>query len=487
MSKTVAFISLFLVSASLLRADEVSSTKMLKRLSKNVGSIQSTCQLPEYGRPWRWQDSKRRSGQCLVVGDNLVLTLADLVHGVKQVQMRLGVEPLPTQLTPVAVDFETNLALLEGDLPDGAEPLVIPQKSDTEPSGQVGIYWKTPRGRMMRGSAVFDRIDIHKHTHAYQIQRIVKAVQSTQSGIGGATPVFKGETFFGLAFSWGQDRDFAIIPCETIHRSFDIENRRLRKPTAMQGFTASPLVQQYMRRKLGLADREDGCFVSKVFDQGSGSGTLQAMDVLLSIAGRSVDAWGKIEEPGAGKIGFSFLFSQHQLDQKLPVTVIRNQKELSFDLDLSIMEDAAWRIPRFRKGEPSPYLIRGGFVFQPLSVAYLKQWGSGYVRKAPVNMVTMLEENQDKIKDDEQRDIVIISRVLAHESNRALQNQAGYIVSGINGAPLKGLQHLTDVLDNVGAEIVKLTLAPGDIPLWLSPHELKKADPEIQRMYDIRK
>ena len=472
-------ISLFLLAVSLPAEDN-------DHLKYSVVRISTTYQVPSFYFPWRWQNPQNKSGQGIVVGKNLVLTLASNVKNATVIEMLLNTEPVPTLLTIKEIDLGTNLALLEGNLPEGATPLEIPASSPYKRGETLYLFWKTSIGNLMKGSAVLDRVDCRFLADSDQKQTVFEAIRSSHPNNGFGVPVFdKNNKFFGMSIRGGNEYEFAIITCDIINRAFNIQNGTRRKPTAVAGFATEPLIQLYYRQKLGLTEKSGGCLISKVFDQGSGHRQLKKGDVLMKIGSSQLDAWGRYEHPEFGQLDYTHLFSDSFIDEKLPVTIIRDNKLLNLDLELTGIDDKKWLIPDNPMLNKTEFLIRGGFVFIPLTSTYLKEWGGDYTNKAPLSLLVVYNKKKTMTKTDDIQDLVILSKVIPHPANVGLQQLGGSIITKVNGQPLKSLRQLKEMLDKTDQEVIKLSLFPGDIPLWLSPETLKNADSDIQIRYGI--
>lgn len=459
-----------------------------KSIRYSVVRISTTYQIPSFYYPWRWKDPGTKSGQGIVVGNNLVLTLASNVKNATIIEMLLNSEPVPTQLKIKEIDLGSNLALLEGKLPDNVKPMVIPKKSKYQGGEKLYMFWKTSIGKLMKGSAVLDRVDGRFLTNSDQRQTIFQAIRSSHPNNGFGVPVFDGnDNFFGLSQRGGNEYDFSIITCDIINRAFNIEKGELKKPTSVAGFATEPLTQVYYRKKLGLSEKSGGCLVSKVFDQGTGHSQLKKGDVLMKIGDYNLDAWGRYNHPVFGQLYYSNLFSNYFIDEKIPVTIMRDKKMQEIQLELKDINDDDWLIPANPMLNKTEFLIRGGFIFIPMTLTYLNEWGGNFRNKAPLSLLVLYEKNKTKKKTDEIKDLVILSKVIPHPSNVGLQQLGGSIITKVNGKPLKSLKHLKEMLDQTDQEVVKLSLSPGDIPLWLSPETLKNADLDIQSRYGINK
>jgi hypothetical protein len=455
-------------------------------LRNSVVRITSTTQSPYFYSPWIWRPPQRISGEGIVVGKDLVMTLASTVKNATLIELTMGTEPVPTQMKVVAVNYNANIALLKGKLPETAKPIKIPATSKFTRSGALNLYWKTSTGMIIEGNAILDRVDTRYNFDSLQAISMMKAVKSTQPNMGYGIPVFDNDNkFFGLAIKGGGEYNFYILTCDTINRTLDIAKGKTKEPTAVAGFTAKPLTQVYYRQKLGLTEDNGGCLISKVFGQGSGSDQLEKGDVLLSICGHKLDAWGKYKHPEFGQLSYTHLFSEHYLSDKFPVTIMRDKQEQKLNLDLSEIDDSSWLIRTNSEMKPSQYIIRGGFIFIPLTKTYLYEWGGNFANKAPMPLVSIYNDKRYEIKTPEKQEYVLISRVLSHPTNMGMQNITNMTVEEVNGKPLKNLKELAEILNDPENDVLKLKLSSRKIPLWLSKKVLKSADQEIMQRYGI--
>lgn len=443
-------------------------------------------QKPVYYYPWRWHSPARRSCQGLVVSKRHVIVQASMVLNAALIEMRLNTEPIPTTMKVAFIDFDRNIALLEGELPPSAKVIKIPKVSQYDMSAKVRYFWKTKTGRFLEGTANLDRVESLTPLSSFQAQLWVSGSNASMRG-GFGEPVFLNGTLIGIGSYHNNNTSISIIPNEVIHKSISFESLKRAKQTSMPGFLTVPCTQKYLREQKGLEGIHGGCFVTEVFGQGSGSKSLKNGDILLSIAGKPLDAWGRYEHPKFGLLTYEHLFSDFELSSKLPIEIMRDKKKTKLDLDLSIVKDEAWLIPRYRNGEPSLYFIRGGFLFQNLCFPYLRAWGNDWKNKVPEDVMKIFEENKYVKKSEERQNIVILSQVLAHPINRGLQYIGRKIVSEVNGKKLRGLNHLKEIMDSDTSDLIHITLATGKIPLLVSAKELKSVDEKIRNMYGIDK
>ena len=471
-----------LASCAVLRPD---SEALKKRLSPGIVRLSSTIQIPAFHAPWIWRPTMTRSGQGVIVGKNLVLTLASNVINAKVIRATFGDEPEPIPLTVKSVNFDANLALLTGNLPQDATPLAVPNISVFKHAAPLRMYWKTGNGTLVEGSAILDKADARFNFNSFQTHIMFHAIRSSHPKTGYGVPVFDDKgNFFGLATQGGNEYDFIIVTCDTMSRAFDLKKGEPKPPTGMPGFSTSPLTQRYLRQKLGLSGTDGGCLVTKVFQQGSGHTQLKEGDVLLALDGRKLDAWGRYKHPIFGPLFHSHLFSEHFVTESMKADIVRDGKKMTLNLKLSAVDDSKWLVPFNPTMRATDYVVRGGFVFLPLTLTYIKEWGGNYYNIAPIPLLLAWENNKGVMKSAKRHEVVVLSRVLSHPSNMGLQT-GDCIVAEVNDRPLGSLKELKKALDDTSSKVVKLTLMPGRIPLWLSPKVLKQADEEIRLRYGI--
>lgn len=439
-------------------------------------------QAPLHYYPWKWSSPGMRSGQGIVVGDGLVLTLASMVKGSTLIEARRKAEPTPAQLSVLHVDLDRGLALLQGTLPEGCEPLTLPPTSTFRSGERVHTYWKTDEGRFMEGQAILDRVDSLSAPSSFQVLTWYEASNATVKG-GFGEPVFLGDQLIGLGSSNGTGAELSILPVESIHLRYDLPSGQLKPASGMPGFATAPCQQPFLREHRGLSDEDGGCIVSFVMEQGTGSQDLKVGDIILEFEGKPLDAWGRYEHPEFGDLPFEGLISQKSLGEKVRFLLVRDQERISIEVPVEKIDPDRWVVPVLRFNQPSRYLIRGGFVFQNLSLSYVRAWGRDWRKKAPDNIQMTIKELRGVVATEDRREIVLLSQVLAHPVNQGLKHIGREVIQSVNGEALRDLEHLKTLME--GDEVVRLGLFPHDQPVLLDPKELRGADGAIEQLYSI--
>ena len=89
------------------------------------------------------------------------------------------------------------------------------------------------------------------------------------------------------------------------------------------------------------------------------------------------------------------------------------------------------------------------------------------------------------MKDEELKEIVLISQVLSHPVNMGLQGFGRQVLTSVNDADIISLDQLKSIFDDPKVKSVKLTMRPGQTPLMLDPMQLRSADADIAKWYSI--
>ena len=432
--------------------------------------------------PWRWRSTQQRSGQGLVVGDDLVLVLASLVLNATHVEGRLNTEPSPTSLKVHHLDIDRGIALLKGKLPRVSQSFSLPQSSKLEKGSDVVMYWKTDEGRFMEGHGTLDRMESSSAQNSYQKQTYYQASNVSVRG-GYGEPVFCNEELIGFGARASGSSELSILPIEMVHLRYKLPGGEIRPDTAMSGIVTRPCLQKYLRNMKGLGHHRGGCWVSTVHEQGSGSGQLKKGDILLRFNDKELDAWGRYKDPLWGSLDWEVLLGQLPLGGEANLNILRDGQNLDLKLNLSTIDEEKWLIPAYRLGQRPQYFVRGGFVFQDLSMSYVKAWGVDWKKKAPDSILRILENKRGKIKG-EQQEIVLLSKVLSHPVNRGFQHMGREVINKINGNPLHSLRQLKELMDQ-SDHLIELSLGDDNLPLMLNPEALKSADEDIKRWYQV--
>jgi hypothetical protein len=178
--------------------------------------------------------------------------------------------------------------------------------------------------------------------------------------------------------------------------------------------------------------------------------SLRSDDVLLAVDGEPIRHDGTVRlSPGREneRVDFRWLVSKRTVGSRVKLSVSRQGKRIELQSTLSAPE---YLVPRFDEGEgegaPS-YLICGGCVFVPLTMAWLAEtierqkalYGNHAV--AELGFRRYLQEQRDR---DQQ--VIILSHVLADDVNVGYQSFENIVLSSVDGKRPINIAELCNIL-----------------------------------------
>ncbi|MFL2749977.1 MAG: PDZ domain-containing protein [bacterium] len=147
-------------------------------------------------------------------------------------------------------------------------------------------------------------------------------------------------------------------------------------------------------------------------------------------------------------------------------------------------------------GIPPRYLIRGGMIFQELTLNYLEVWGQNWENRAPLRLrlfkqldltrTTNASRTKHPIHPTSER-IVILSQVLPDVVNIGYQELRNMVVKKVNGKKVVNLESMVEALQNPKTDFHRIEFLPGSerVQIVLPVQELVSADERIMKNFQI--
>jgi hypothetical protein len=143
----------------------------------------------------------------------------------------------------------------------------------------------------------------------------------------------------------------------------------------------------------------------------------------------------------------------HHVGDEVHARVLRKGAIEEIDIELRPYQGL---VPRSRYDESPRYAIFAGFVFQPLSLDFLRTW-SEWWEKAPAELLHMYYSG---MRTEERQEAIVLSQVLADDINVGYEDSDDVTVELVNGVPPRNLGHFAELLD--GAEgVVDIKVSSG--------------------------
>lgn len=415
-----------------------------QNIEKSIVKIHVVTNEFDYNSPWQKTGTFNYSGSGCVIQGKRILTNAHVIVNSTFVQVQLPGKQKKFIAEVSSVCEICDLAVLEVDDPD-FNSFVSPVPFGEIPKSldDIEVYGFPIGGEEMsitKGVISRTEHDMYSHSYAYLFAcQIDAAVNPGNSG----GPVLKDGKLVGIVMQGYEDAQNTnyFIPINIIkHYLEDISDGNL------DGFPSllidiQTMENDDMRAFYKMEANQSGIIVTDIFPDSPVKNILKINDVLLSIDGNNIDNDGKITFRKNERTFYSFFVEEKQIGDQVNVMILRDGKEMSFNISLDRNFEGEQLVPYYKYNETPQYYILGGFVFQPLTLHYIDTY-----EDIPPNLNYY---NYYVNPSEEQKSVVILSKVLSDKVNKGYQEFGGYdIIKNVNGKNITCFSDLISAFDN---------------------------------------
>lgn len=451
-----------------------------------VVRVSSTNQSYDYAQPWVKKSPFSRRGTGAVLGGQRVLVTAEMVANHNFVELE---KPRTGERTPASVevvDYDCNLALLKPHDPEFLKELGAFELASGADIGDASqILQVESNGEIARTPAMLTTITVAPYpleSASLLTFRLSAPLQSRDSSF--VLPAERDGRLLGLLMRYDARTQTAdLIPYAIIKLFLD---RAKESPTVgfpRAGVSFASTRDPQLRKFLGL-ERAGGVFVTEVLaGSPAEQAGLQRGDVILEVAGWTVDPDGLYDDPDFGKILFSHLFSSSPAGSPVPVTLFRGGKSIDTEIlpEAPNEEDAISPNQLFDRA-PN-YLVVGGLVFQELSRSFLREWGGNWRKNAPQRLV-YLDAFQSELPPDRGK-IVFLSSILPSDDTLGYEGLESLVVTRANGKEIQSLTDLQAALNEPMGKFHKIEFEEDPGVIFLNAEQVEANRDRLARDYGI--
>ena len=429
---------------------------------KSVVKITASIRTADYFRPWTKNAPQEVTGSGVVISGKRILTNSHVVNSASQIfiQPDKSSEKVPAKVLALAPSID--LAVLKLDDPaffESHPPLA--QRQQLPKIQQTVFAYGYPEGGMdlsiTRG--IVSRLEYAQYyllTDGLRIQ-IDAAINPGNSG----GPAIVGGQMIGLIFSKLTQADNIgyIIPMEEIELFLkDVEDGRYDgKPVLIDAF--QNLENEALRRKLKLPKKTSGVLLRKL-EGHDGPYPLEAGDILTRIGEHSIDNAGMVRV-GDQHLKFQYLVQRLARDNKVPITVVRNGKELTVDVPVSPAQNR-WLFTYLVGNSPS-YFIYGPLVFTEATQNYVRAFTDNDSAETLLGYANqgnpMMSRYGDRPAFPDERIVLLAHPMFVHKLSTGYKGPYADAVSAVNGVRIRNLKHLVETLRDLTDEFVEFKFA----------------------------
>ena len=444
-----------------------------------VVKVFATTQEPDYDSPWQAHMPITSTGSGVIIAEGKVLTGAHVVADATFVQVQKISDPNKAVAKVEAICHDCDLALLvveNGGFSDDVEPAEIGEFPDIRDSVSV-VGFPVGGEEISITEGVVSRIEVQKYDHS-QRRLLATTVDAAINAGNSGGPVFKDGKVIGIAFQKLEDADNIgeIVPAPII-RHFLAGNpsgRHHRMPGL--GIASQNLENPWLRKQLGLSEKQSGVMVTSVEYGGSAWDVLQPRDVLLEITGLPIANNGTLRYRDRYRTSLDVVLGDKYTGDELPMKILRGGKPLEVTLTLKPLNEL---VPRSQYDAFPSYFVYGGIVFQPLSRDLLRTWREWW-HKAPPELLNLYYSG---VRTEAQQEVVVVSQILADEINVGYADLYNEAVTAVNGQlprDMRDFVHRVEQSDGV----VEISTSRGGTILF-DCREVRAAATRILERYHI--
>ena len=297
-------------------------------------------------------------------------------------------------------------------------------------------------------------------------------------------PVIKGKRLAGIAFQAAESTENIgyMVPTPVIRQFFkDMEDGRYDGIPTL-GLFYQKMENQDTRDYYGMTENQSGVLVDKVYINSPVNEHIKPGDIILSIDGQTVGVDGTIEFMKGYRTFFEYIIQCRQINDFIDINILRDKKVSAVKFPLTKQVNY-WRLvpPEQFDVEPT-YYITGGLVFEPLTLNYLKEWGSDWPDDAPLDLVRSYLKGK---KSEKQKELVVLVTVLADEINSGYQEQRSEIITTVNDRAISSMSDLVKAFEE-NKNPYHIIMYENGYRIILEKNKVDQYGPRILERYMIR-
>ncbi len=443
--------------------------------------IEVTSKSYNYIQPWARSERKLyKTG--VVIDDHTILTTAEGLADQTLIRLKKQGGGLFSLGSVVWIDYQANLAALTTDEKDFWQGLEPARLADPTPlTGQVRILrWRDDNLENRQG-------EIENYTVDNSVLSFVSVpvlrIDSTIPGAGWGEAVTVGNQLIGLASQQGGDA-LTAIPSAFISSILKARKAKTYTGLGYFDFTWDPAENPLCLEYLKLPGAPRGVIIKETGLKPGVESIVKPKDVLLSIDGFDIDAQGNYEDHDYKKLCLENLSSRGKwAGQTCKFKIWRDGKEMDIVYTLPKADFSDNLVPGQSFDQDPQYVLAGGFIFVPLTEAYLRSWGSNWRQAAPFRLSYY---TTGKVTP-ERPQRVVLSQVLPSETNIGYEGLRNTVIDEINGIKIKQISDIPTALNSPvnGFDVFKFESGEAIQEAVLDASTLDQANQEIMARYHI--
>ena len=239
--------------------------------------------------------------------------------------------------------------------------------------------------------------------------------------------------------------------------------------------TEDPSFRQWLK----LPDDQGGIYISSVRKRSAAqSAGVKKGDVILAIDGHAIDRRGYYQHANYGSLGWGHLVrGERSISDVVTLSLMREGKSLEVRATLTREEESSRLVPNHTFGKAPNYLVKGGFIFQELSLPMLQAFGEDWKSRAPLKLLDAYE-NPEKYQERAER-IVFLSGVIPTPATVGYDTLRNLVVRKVNGKEIRDMKSLLAAFKSTLNELHSIEFDEENFTVYLDETVSSSVDSQL--------
>lgn len=443
-------------------------------LKLSVVRINSTQQSWNPGQPWEKNTPGQRRALAAIVGPQRVLTTSELVADATYLEFETTDGTRFAQAKVIAVDYEANLALLgPANETEGEKFFADSVPLEITEAPKIGktleILQVEDNGLALLTPGLLQSVDVSSNFlagHSFLTYLVKASMQSAASSF--SLPVLLDGKLAGVLISYDSKDQICDVASTDIIKRFlkDCEAGDYAGFPSL-GISIARTEDSSFRNWLQLKDDQGGLYINNVRKGGAAEKAgVKKGDVLLAVDGHQIDRRGYYQHENYGSLFWGHLVrGEKATGDEITLSLLRAGEPLEIKATLARDEESSRLVPGYTFGKAPNFLVKGGLVFQELTVPLLQSFGDNWQSRAPLNFLDALE-NPEKYQDKMDR-VIFLSGSIPTPATVGYERLRNLIVKKVNGKEIRDMKGLIAAFDGNVEELHSIEFMEEDFTLYL--------------------
>jgi hypothetical protein len=218
------------------------------------------------------------------------------------------------------------------------------------------------------------------------------------------------------------------------------------------------------------------------------SNPLKEWDLITRVGDHAVDDAGHVKLDNGLRLGFQYLVPCLERDGKVPMTVVRDGKELTLAVPTHRRRDLL--VPNLDGAYPS-YFIYGPLVFSAASQEYISMFEGAmghFATYMSLRGSPLVTRRVAPARFEGEQLVVVAAPMFPHRVAQGYSDPATQVVAAVNGEKVRNLRHLAETLRDCKDKYIRIHFAEkGAETIVFDRAEMEQATEDVLSDNGIRR